>query len=94
MPLIISSAFPNGPNKFVYPLGKVYSNIRKSNIVLASFKCDSTNYFGFRLDLLIATDPASKVDVTFEPRLNSLFSIIGVSVIVVTEPFDQVMHFV
>ncbi len=34
------------------------------------------------------------MNITFEQASNSLFSIIGVSVIMITAPFDQVMQLV
>lgn len=85
--------FPDGINSFQCPLGKIYSKIMSYTIILSSYQCDSTDYFGFKLSISIMTNPAATVNVTLEQTLNSKFSIIGVSAIIVTEPFDQVMKF-
>ena len=62
-----------------------------STIILSSYTCLSNGYFGLKLGLSIIQDPASKVNITFQSTLGSRFSIVGVSVVIVTAPFDQVL---
>jgi hypothetical protein len=76
------------------PLMKVYSNIKQYTIITSSFQCESSYDFGYKLSISITSDPTTKVNITFEQTILSTFSMIGVSAIIVTDPFDKMMSFI
>lgn len=53
--------------------------------------CQTSNHFGLNLSVVIVGNPTSKVNITVWQLNATVFSKIGVSVILIAEPFDKVM---
>jgi hypothetical protein len=74
------------------PLGKTYKSISSVTTMYSSYTSNGNQYFGFDINAFVETDPASTVKVTITLQANSVFTRIGLCVIIFTQAF-QGIHF-